>query len=135
MDGGALASGALRPPHAKPYPWIPAFAGTTGWGMRENFQPCAYIMASRRHGTLYIGVTSNIVQRADQHRRGLLPGFTRDYGIRWLVWFEVHETMESAIIREKRLKEWQRAWKIELIEATNPEWLDLAIDLGLPRRD
>ena len=92
-------------------------------------------MASRRHGTLYVGVTSNIVQRADQHRRGLLPGFTRDCGIRRLVWFEVHEIMESAIVREKRLKEWQRAWKITLIEATNPEWLDLAIDLGLPRLD
>jgi putative endonuclease len=103
--------------------------------MRDNFQTCVYIMASRRHGTLYIGVTSDIIQRADQHRRGLLPGFTRDYGIRRLVWFEVHETMESAIMREKRLKEWQRAWKIELIEATNPEWLDLAIDLGLPRLD
>ena len=103
--------------------------------MRENFQPCVYIMASRRHGTLYTGVTSNIIQRADQHRRGLLPGFTRDYGIRRLVWFETLETMESAIMREKRLKEWQRAWKIELIETTNPEWLDLAIDLGLPRLD
>ncbi len=103
--------------------------------VREDFRPCVYIMASRRHGTLYIGVTSNIVQRADQHRRGLLPGFTRDYGIRRLVWFELHETMESAIVREKRLKEWQRAWKIELIEVTNPEWLDLAIDLGLPRLD
>jgi putative endonuclease len=103
--------------------------------MRENFQPAVYIMASKRHGTLYIGVTSNLLQRVDQHRNGLLPGFTRDYAVTRLVWFELHETMESAILREKRIKEWRRGWKIVLIEETNPEWLDLAIDLGLPRRD
>ncbi|HEY0315471.1 MAG TPA: GIY-YIG nuclease family protein [Sphingomonas sp.] len=103
--------------------------------MRETFQPCVYIMASQRHGTLYIGVTSNLIQRVDQHRHGLLPGFTRDYRITRLVWYEPHDVMESAILREKRLKGWHRGWKIELIEAANPEWLDLAIDLGLPRLD
>jgi putative endonuclease len=109
--------------------------GRRGSWMRENFQPAVYIMASRRHGTLYIGVTSNLLQRIDQHRNGLLPGFTRDYAVNRLVWFGIHETMESAILREKRLKDWRRAWKIVLIETTNPEWLDLAIDLGLPRLD
>jgi len=103
--------------------------------LRETLQPYVYILTSRRHGTLYIGVTSNLLQRIVQHREGLIPGFTRDYGVTRLVWFEAHETMEAAILREKRLKEWQRTWKIELIEERNPEWLDLAIDLGLPRRD
>jgi putative endonuclease len=98
-------------------------------------QPCVYIMASRRHGTLYIGVTSDLVRRIDQHRRGLLPGFTRQYGVTRLVWNELHDTMDAAIAREKRLKGWRRAWKIILIEANNPEWLDLAVDLGLPRLD
>jgi putative endonuclease len=103
--------------------------------LRETFQPCVYIVTSRRHGTLYTGVTSNLVQRIDQHRRGLLPGFSRAHRTIRLVWNEFHDTMESAILREKRIKDWRRAWKVELIEATNPEWLDLAIDLGLPRLD
>jgi putative endonuclease len=101
--------------------------------VRETFQPCAYIIASHRHGTLYIGVTSNLVQRVHQHREGLIPGFSRDYGVARLVWHEAHATMEAAILREKRLKEWRREWKIDLIEQRNPDWLDLAIGLGLPR--
>ena len=88
-------------------------------------QPCVYLLASRRNGTLYVGVTSNLVQRVWQHREGLAEGFTKRYGVKQLVWFELHDDMASAIRREKALKEWQRAWKIELIEKTNPGWRDL----------
>lgn len=88
-------------------------------------QPCVYLLASRRNGTLYVGVTSNLVQRVWQHRNHLVEGFTKRYGVSRLVWFELHETMESAIRREKAIKEWKRAWKIQLIEETNPEWVDL----------
>ncbi len=101
--------------------------------MRETFQPCVYLLTSRRHGSLYIGVTSNLIARVVQHRQGLIPGFTKRYGIKFLVWYEMHETMDAAILREKRLKEWRRAWKVELIEARNEQWDDLAIGLGLPR--
>ena len=101
--------------------------------MRDEFQPCVYLLASRRHGTLYIGVTSDLRARVVQHREGLILGFTSRYGVRRLVWYEVHDTMDAAILREKRLKEWRRAWKIELIEARNELWDDLAIGLGLPR--
>ncbi|WP_420853649.1 GIY-YIG nuclease family protein [Sphingomonas beigongshangi] len=100
--------------------------------VRIDFCPCVYLVASRRHGTLYIGVTSNLIQRIHQHREDLIPGFTRRYGVKRLVWYEVHDTMEAAIAREKRLKEWRRAWKIDLIEAHNEHWDDLAIGLGLP---
>jgi putative endonuclease len=75
-------------------------------------------------------VTSDLIGRIHQHRHGLAPGFTRDYGIKRLVWFEQHSTMEEAILREKRIKKWNRAWKLELIESANPEWDDLAEDLG-----
>jgi putative endonuclease len=92
-------------------------------------QPCVYILASRRHGTLYVGVTSDLPKRTYEHREGLIPGFTREYGVKRLVFFEVHEDMEVAILREKRLKKWRRAWKIELIETTNPEWEDLAVTM------
>ncbi|MCB1898554.1 MAG: GIY-YIG nuclease family protein [Rhodocyclaceae bacterium] len=88
-------------------------------------QPCVYLLASRRNGTLYVGVTSNLVQRVWQHREGLAEGFTKRYGVKQLVWFELHDDMASAIRREKALKEWRRAWKIELIEKTNPGWRDL----------
>ena len=101
--------------------------------MRETFQPCVYILASKRHGTLYTGVTSNLIQRIAQHRDGSIPGFTKRYKIRRLVHYELHGTMEDAIAREKRIKEWQRAWKIELIERQNLLWEDLAIGLGFPR--
>ena len=87
--------------------------------------PCVYILASKSFGTLYIGVTSNLVQRVWQHRSGLVEGFTKRYEVRRLVWYEVHESMESAIGREKALKKWDRAWKIRLIEADNPDWVDL----------
>ena len=96
--------------------------------MRER-TPCVYILASCRNGTLYIGVTSDIAQRLWQHRSDLVPGFTRQHKVHTLVWLELHDTMESAITREKALKEWKRAWKLELIESTNPYWHDLYPDL------
>ncbi len=83
------------------------------------------MLASKPNGTLYIGVTSNLPQRVWQHKSDLVEGFTRRYGVHTLVWYEVHETMETAILREKTIKEWKRQWKRELIEATNPEWRDL----------
>ena len=88
-------------------------------------QPCVYMLASQRNGTLYVGVTSNLRQRVWQHKEGLAEGFTKKYGVKLLVWYEQHETMESAIAREKAIKEWQRAWKSKLIEQANPEWGDL----------
>ena len=92
-------------------------------------QPCVYIMASKRNGTLYTGVTSNLVQRVWQHKNNLVEGFTERYGIHTLVWYEVHETMISAITREKKIKNWKRIWKLALIEKTNPEWRDLYTDI------
>ncbi len=88
-------------------------------------QPCVYLLASRKNGTLYAGVTSNLVQRIWQHRNDQADGFTKKHGVHILVWYELHENMESAIAREKAIKQWKRAWKLELIEATNPQWRDL----------
>ena len=87
--------------------------------------PCVYILANNPNGTLYIGVTSNLVQRVWQHKNDLVEGFTKRYGIHRLVWYEAHENMESAITREKMLKRWKRAWKIRLIQEANPKWSDL----------
>ncbi|WP_091142067.1 GIY-YIG nuclease family protein [Novosphingobium sp. CF614] len=98
--------------------------------MRDTFQPTVYLLASHRQGTLYVGVTSDLLRRLHQHREGLIDGFTKDYGVHRLVWFEQHGTMEHAITREKRIKKWNRAWKIALIEAANPDWRDLAVDWG-----
>jgi putative endonuclease len=98
--------------------------------MRDTFDPTVYLLASHRNGTLYVGVTSNLLQRLHQHREGLIEGFTSDYGVQRLVWFEQHATMEHAITREKRIKKWNRAWKIALIEKANPDWRDVAVDLG-----
>ncbi len=84
-----------------------------------------YIQASDRNGTLYVGVTSNLVQRAWQHKEKLVDGFTKTYEVEKLVWFEKHENAESAITREKRIKKWNREWKVRLIEETNPYWNDL----------
>ena len=92
--------------------------------MRER-HPCVYILASAMRGTLYVGVTSDLIQRVWQHKENLVAGFTSKYNIHTLVWYEQHATMESAIMREKALKAWKRLWKIELIESGNPEWLDL----------
>ena len=98
--------------------------------MQREIAPMVYIVASARNGTLYIGVTSNLMQRIAQHRMATLHGFSAKYGAKMLVWFESHATMENAIIREKRLKKWNRAWKLRLIEEANPAWRDLAVDLG-----
>jgi putative endonuclease len=87
--------------------------------------PCVYILASRRNGTLYIGVTSDLFQRVALHKQNLIEGFTKRYRVHRLVYYETHPTMEAAIRREKQLKEWRRAWKIRLIESMNPEWIDL----------
>jgi putative endonuclease len=88
-------------------------------------QPAVYIMASRRNGTLYTGVTSNVKQRAWQHREGVVDGFTKRYGCKMLVWYELGDTMEAAILREKQIKAGSRAKKLALIEAMNPDWRDL----------
>jgi len=88
-------------------------------------QSCVYIVANRRRGTLYTGVTSDLPRRAFEHREGLVKGFTTKYGCKVLVWFELHETMIDAITREKQIKAGSRAKKLALIEAMNPEWKDL----------
>ncbi len=93
-------------------------------------EPFVYILASQWRGTLYIGVTSNLQQRIWQHRNDVMGGFTRDYRVHTLVWYEVHDTMESAIVREKAMKAWQRLWKLWLIETPNPDWLDLYPELS-----
>lgn len=92
-------------------------------------QPCVCLLASQRNGTLYVGVTSNLIQRIWQHKEGMVEGFTKKYGVKTLVWFEQHRTMESAIAREKAIKEWKRDWKLALIEKTNPEWRDLYAEI------
>jgi putative endonuclease len=92
-----------------------------------------YIMASRRHGTIYIGVTSDLIGRVHEHREGVIPGFTKTYGCRRLVWYETFETITGAIHREKALKRWPRDWKLNLIERTNPVWGDLYDDLLTPK--
>src|SRR3954467_13019233 len=88
-------------------------------------QPCVYIFASKRHGTLYTGVTSNLPKRAYEHRAGLVKGFSAKYGCKILVWYELHETMIEAITREKQIKAGSRARKLALIESLNPDWKDL----------
>ena len=100
--------------------------------MRQERNPCVYILASGHYGTLYIGVTSDLMVRLWQHRTGALKGFTSEHSVKRLVWFEMHGDMLTAIAREKQLKNWRRQWKINLIEAENPHWVDLAVELGLP---
>ncbi len=92
-------------------------------------QPCVYLLASKRNGTLYAGVTSNLIKRIWQHKNNLVEGFTSKYRVHTLVWYELHETMEAAIQREKAIKNWKRTWKIKTIEAQIPRWLDLYPDL------
>ncbi|CAH0497351.1 hypothetical protein NVSP9465_02410 [Novosphingobium sp. CECT 9465] len=98
--------------------------------MPDEKQPCVYILASGHYGTLYIGVTSDLMKRLWQHREGALPGFTADHGVKRLIHFELFGDMERAIRREKQLKNWRRQWKINLINEVNPEWRDLAVGLG-----
>jgi putative endonuclease len=92
-------------------------------------QFCVYILTNHARGTLYIGVTSSLPQRIAQHREKLVAGFTAKYGLDQLMWYELHENAESAIVREKQLKKWSRLWKIELIERTNPDWRDLYTEI------
>ncbi len=84
-----------------------------------------YLLASRRNGTLYVGVTNDLTRRVCQHKQGLVEGFTKKYGVKMLVWYEQTESIESAVLREKQIKRWNRDWKIELIRASNPQWRDL----------
>ena len=88
-------------------------------------QPCVYILASQRNGTLYIGVTSDLIKRVWEHKNNCVEGFTKKYGVHQLVYFEFHDDMVSAITREKQLKKWKRDWKLRLIEEQNPDWKDL----------
>jgi len=92
--------------------------------------PCVYIIADKRHGTLYTGVSADLSRRSWEHREGLYAGFTKRYGLKLLVWYEHHDRMEEAITREKQIKSWKRAWKIELIEKLNPTWRDLYEELN-----
>jgi putative endonuclease len=88
-------------------------------------QPCVYILASQRNGTFYVGVTSDLVTRIWEHKNDVVEGFTKKFSVHLLVYFEQCADMSAAITREKQIKKWNRAWKIELIESTNPEWRDL----------
>ncbi len=111
---------------------IPAEAGIQG--VRPNLamdakQPAVYILASGRNGTLYVGVTSDLIKRIWQHRNDCAPGFTERHAVYTLVFYEMHASMEDAIGREKRLKKWNRLWKLRLIEELNPEWRDLWQDI------
>ena len=92
-------------------------------------QPCVYLLASQKRGTLYTGVTSDLPKRVYQHRTGKVPGFTARHSVKRLVWFERHEEMEHAIAREKRIKKWERPWKFRLVEEENPCWHDLAVTI------
>ena len=97
--------------------------------VRAVKQPCVYIMASGRNGTLYIGISSDLIKRIHEHKTDAVEGFTKAHRVHTLVWYEQHGTMESAILREKNIKEWKRQWRLELIEKTNPYWRDLYADL------
>jgi len=84
-----------------------------------------YIVASKRYGTLYVGVTSDLIKRISEHRESIVDGFTKRHGVHRLVWFEAHESILEAVIREKRIKGWHRDWKVNLIQSSNPQWIDL----------
>ncbi|KAF0176699.1 MAG: GIY-YIG nuclease family protein [Hyphomonadaceae bacterium] len=127
-------------------PWVPALRNAPRCSGRNDSVKCGggfelarydfiavYLVASERNGTLYLGVTSDLLTRAGQHRRREFSGFSAKYGCRRLVWFERHDDINVAIAREKQIKGWRRAWKIALIEKANPQWLDLERDLMLPR--
>lgn len=92
-------------------------------------EPATYILASQRNGTLYVGVTSDLISRTWQHREHVVAGFTKTHDVTRLVWYELHGCMETAILREKQIKRWKRAWKIRLIETSNPYWRDLWTDI------
>lgn len=95
----------------------------------EEKQYYVYILASQKYGTIYTGVTSNLIGRLYQHKEGLIDGFTKKYQVNQLVYYEVHQDVYAAIMREKQIKKWNRQWKINLIEQNNPHWIDLAATL------
>jgi putative endonuclease len=107
---------------------IPAKAGTH---LSEPQMFFVYLLASKPHGTLYVGFTSDLLKRVWEHKNKLVPGFTERYGVHRLVWFEAHESHAAALKREKQIKEWRRGWKRELIEKDNPYWVDLYPGLSL----
>ena len=92
---------------------------------------CVYIVASRRNGTLYTGMTDNLLQRIWQHKNDVFPGFTKQYGVKMLVWYEQHDTREAALRRERQIKKWNRSWKLQLIERINPTWRDLYDEIAV----
>ena len=98
-------------------------------GMAQMKQPAVYILASERNGTLYTGVTSDLVARTWQHREHVVDGFSKRYNVTMLVWYELHGSMDAAILREKQIKKWNRAWKLRLIQEANPRWNDLWCDI------
>jgi len=107
---------------------IKALMNVGNYSSNSN-QYYVYILASKRNGTLYIGVTSNLVERVYEHKNNIIDGFTKKYNIHKLVYYEITDDIESAIRREKQLKKWNRKWKINLIENSNPEWIDLCFGL------
>jgi len=108
---------------------IPAASGDPDARAIPMRQPCVYILASKRNGTLYVGVTSNLPSRAYQHREGAVDGFTKRYGLKLLVYYEAFDDIRLAIQREKTMKHWPRAWKVRLIHEMNPQWNDLSATL------
>ena len=110
-------------------PWVPASAGT--WKCDMTRPGYLYLMASARNGTLYLGVTSDLLARVWQHRNEVVESFTKKYGCHTLVWYEAFDDIQQARQRELQMKKWKRAWKIELIERDNPQWLDLFDRLSL----
>ena len=135
-EGGALGAVVGRNLHSQPFfVTLNLFQGPfrrTFRSMRQERNPCVYILASGHYGTLYIGVTSDLIARLWQHRNAATPGFSSRYKVHRLVHFEMFGDMVSAITREKQLKNWHRPWKINLINEANPHWADLAVGLGLP---
>ncbi len=93
-------------------------------------QPVVYLLASKKNGTLYIGVTSNLIKRIWDHKNSVMDDFTKKYHVHLLVWYEIHETMESAVAKEKVMKNWKREWKIKRIEEMNPDWKDLYLSIS-----
>jgi len=108
---------------------VPAKAGTQRLMPAAPKKPCVYILANHRNGTIYVGVTSNLLQRVWQHKSDFILGFTQSHQVHALVWFEQHVTMQTALAREKAIKKWNRAWKIDLVEKSNPYWRDLYSEL------